>query len=146
MVTTGLLPLIMVKLDELVLAQLADKVFAPERLQVMMTELRKNIKASKNGQQDRIKELNRQLKQIEKRQENLLNAIEEGAIERDETTQRRAQQLKTAREALFIALAGVRAILPCLQWNTSRKVRWMYSARCSGRNYWLRVRPWQRAI
>jgi Sec-independent protein translocase protein TatA len=141
--TSGNLP--MEKLDELVLAQLADKVFAPERLQVTMTELRKRIKASKNGQQERISELNRQIKKTEERQSRLLEAIETGTIELDETTQRRAQQLKASREALFIELAGVRRDTS-LRWNTSRRVRWTYSARCLGRNYWRRVRPWQRAI
>ena len=116
--------LAMEKLDELVLAQLADKVFAPERLQVMMTELRKRIKSSKGGQQDRINELNRQLKQIEKRQENLLNAIEEGTIERDEMIQRRAQQFKASREALFIELAGVRrdTSLPAVEYLKASQV------------------------
>jgi DNA invertase Pin-like site-specific DNA recombinase len=96
------------KLDDLVLSQLADKVFAPERLQVLMSELRKRIKSSKENQQEEINELNRQLKKLEERQERLLDAIETGTIELDEVTQRRSQQLKTAREALFVELAGVR--------------------------------------
>ncbi len=96
------------KLDQLILGQLADKVFAPDRLQVMMTALRKRIKTSKDTQQERIIQLNRQLKQTEERQHRLLDAIETGTIELDEVTQRRAQQLKTSREALLIELAGVR--------------------------------------
>lgn len=96
------------KLNDLVLEQLAQKIFAPERLQVMMEELRKRIRASKSGQQERIKEINRQIKQIEERQQRLLDAIETGTIELDEMTQRRAQQHKSAREALFIELAQVR--------------------------------------
>jgi site-specific DNA recombinase len=98
----------MAHLDDLVLNNMADKIFTPERLQVMVAELRKRIKFSKDDQQGRINELNRQLKLVEKKQENLLNAIESGTIDLDETTQRRAQQHKAAREALFIELAGVR--------------------------------------
>jgi site-specific DNA recombinase len=98
----------MEKLDGLVLEQLAAKVFAPERLQKLMAELRKRIRSSRGDQQERINEINRQIRQVEKKQENLLNAIESGTIELDETTQRRAQQHKAAREALFIELAGVR--------------------------------------
>ena len=111
-------------LDTLVLEQLAAKVFAPERLQEMMSELRQRIKSSKDGQQERINELNRQIKKIEKRQENLLNAIEDGTIERDETTQRRAQQHKAAREALFIELAGVRrdTSLPAVEYFKASQV------------------------
>ena len=120
--TSGNLP--MEKLDELVLAQLADKVFAPERLQAMMTELRKRIKSSKNDQQERINELNRQIKKTEERQSRLLDAIETGTIELDETTQRRAQQLKAAREALFIELAGVRrdTSLPAVEYLKASQV------------------------
>lgn len=98
----------MEKLDALVLEQLAEKVAAPDRLQAMMTELRKRLKSSKNTQQERINDLNRQLKQTEERQQRLLDAIETGVIALDELTQRRAQLLKSSREALLIELAGVR--------------------------------------
>ena len=120
--TSGNLP--MEKLDELVLEQLAQKVFAPERLQVMMAELRKHIKSSKDDQQERINELNRQIKKIEERQQRLLDAIETGTIELDETTQRRAQQLKAGREALFIELAGVRrdTSLPAVEYLKASQV------------------------
>ncbi len=94
--------------DQQVLNKLADKVFTPERVHSMMTALRKRIKSSKDIQQQRVNELNRQLKQIELRQHNLLDAIETGVVELDETVQRRAQQLKSAREALLIEQAGVR--------------------------------------
>ncbi len=101
--TSGNLP--MEKLDSLVLGQLAEKVFAPERLQSLMAELRKRIKSSKDTQQERINEINRQIKKVEERQQRLLDAIEKGTIDLDETTQRRARQnKKAAREALFIEL------------------------------------------
>ena len=120
--TSGNMP--MEKLDELVLAQLADKVFAPERLQVMMSQLRKHMQSSRNGQQERINELNRQIKKTEERQSRLLEAIETGTIELDEATQRRAQQLKAAREALFIELAGVRrdTSLPALEYLKASQI------------------------
>ncbi len=120
--TSGNLP--MEKLDGLVLDKLGDQVFAPERLQVMMTELRKHIQSSKSGQQERINEINRQIKKTEERQQRLLEAIETGTIELDETTQRRAQQLKAAREALFIELAGVRrdTSLPAVEYLKASQV------------------------
>lgn len=95
-------------IDEQVLNRLADKVFTTERVHSMMTELRKRMKTSKDVQQDRINQLNRQLKQTEENQQRLFEAIERGVIELDETLQRRAQQHKSAREALLIELAGVR--------------------------------------
>ena len=119
--TSGNLP--MEKLDELVLDKLADQVFAPERLQVMMTALRKHIQSSKTGQQARINELNRQIKQIEKKQENMWQAIENG-MPSDDTFYRRAQQFKAAREALFIELAGVRrdTSLPAMEYLKASQV------------------------
>ena len=104
--TSGNLP--MEKTNQRVLNQLAEKIFAPERVQNMMVELRKRIKNSKDSQQEHINNLNRQLKQTEDRQHRLYEAIETGVIDLDETLQRRAQQLKSAREALLIELAGVR--------------------------------------
>jgi site-specific DNA recombinase len=114
----------MEKLDGLVLEQLVAKVFAPERLQKLMAELRKRIRSSRGDQQERINEINRQIRQVEKKQENLLNAIESGTIELDETTQRRAQQHKAAREALFIELAGVRrdTSLPAVEYLKASQV------------------------
>ena len=94
--------------DKLVLNKLVYEVFTPERVQSMMVALRQRLKSSKDTQQQRVNELNRQLKQIEERQHRLLDAIETGVVDLDETVQRRAQQLKSAREALLIELAGVR--------------------------------------
>lgn len=117
----------MEKLDALVLNEMAEKICAPDRLQTMMTELRKRLKSAKENQQDRINQLNRQLKQTEERQHHLLDAIEKGIIELDEITQRRAQTLKSSREALLIELAGVRANTPFLP-NRSKPVRLPASA------------------
>jgi site-specific DNA recombinase len=98
----------MERTDETILNQLADKVFTPQRVQSMMTQLRKRLRDAANSHQQRTAELNRQIKQIEERQHRLMDAIETGIIDLDETVQRRAQQLKSAREALLIELAGVR--------------------------------------
>jgi site-specific DNA recombinase len=98
----------MEKLDALVLEQLTEKIFSKAHLQVLMSELVKRIKSSKDDQQARINEINRRIKKIEERQHRLLDAIENGTIDLDELTQRRAQGHKAAREALFVELASVR--------------------------------------
>ncbi len=46
--------------------------------------------------------INRQIQQIEERQKRLLDAIEKGAIELDEMTLARSQDLKRSKEALVI--------------------------------------------
>lgn len=98
----------MEKTDTQVLNQLVDKVFAPERLQTIMTEYRKRIDSSNNTQHEQVSQVSRQLKQIEERQQRLMDAIETGVLDLDETTQRRAQQLKASKEALIIELAKSR--------------------------------------
>lgn len=112
------------KLDSAVLTQLADTVFASDRLHSMMTALREHLLTSSNGQQGRINELNKQLKKVEERQQRLLEAIETGTIELDEVTQRRAQQLKASREAVLIELAGVRSetTLPVMDYLKASQV------------------------
>ena len=80
------------------------------------------MRTSKDKQQEHINQLNRQLKQTEERQHRLLEAIETGIVDLDETVQRRAQQLKSAREALLIELAGVRVSILFLL-TSSRPVK-----------------------
>lgn len=104
---SGNLP--MQKVDDLILSQLADHVFTTKRLQGMISALRQRFKTTKDQKQQRINELNRQLKQQEERRNRLLEAIETGAIDYD-TIQRRAQQLKASIEALHIEIAGVRRV------------------------------------
>ena len=98
----------MERTDQVVLTKLAEQVFAPERVNSMMIALRKRLRLSQDNQQKRTNELNKQLKLIEQKQQRLLEAIESGFIDIDETLQRRAQQHKAAREALLIELAAVR--------------------------------------
>lgn len=104
--TSGNIP--MERTDEIVLNRLTEQVLVPERLNAMMVTLRRRIKSSQENQQERINELNRQLKLTEQKQLKLFEAIESGTIELDETLQRRAQQHKSAREALLIELAAVK--------------------------------------
>ena len=98
----------MEKTDDQILQQLAEKVFAPARLQMLMSEFRKRINHTQDTQQENINQLNRQLKQIEERQQRLMDAIETGILDLDETTRNRAQQLKVSKEAIIIDLATTR--------------------------------------
>jgi site-specific DNA recombinase len=97
----------MEKLDNLILDQMANKICQPERLNQLISELRKRTKGNRDAEQSKINELNRQLKKAEQSQRNLYSAIEHG-LPFDETLQKRAQELKSDRESLLIELAGVR--------------------------------------
>ncbi len=96
------------KVDQLVVKQLVDKVLQSDRLQELMADLRKSIQTDKDSRQGRVSELERQIKQVEERQNRLLDAIETGVVDLDETTHRRSQQLKTSREALLVQVNEAR--------------------------------------
>ena len=70
---SGNLP--MNKVDELVLKHLVEKVLEPTHLKLMMNHVEASLKSSKDIQQERINELNAQIKQLEARQGRLLDAI-----------------------------------------------------------------------
>ena len=95
------------KLDTLILNQLTNTLCQPERLNQLISELRKRTKDTKASEQTKINELNRLLKKVEQAQRNLYTAIENG-LPFDEKLQRRAQELKGERDSLIIELAGAR--------------------------------------
>ncbi|MBC9070655.1 recombinase zinc beta ribbon domain-containing protein [Thauera sp. CAU 1555] len=98
----------MEKLDELILAHLTERILAPERLHVLIAELRKRTQAAKDSESQTIKALERQLKGTEERLARLYDAIETGTIDLDETLKKRVQSLKAAKESALIELAGAR--------------------------------------
>ena len=101
------------KVDQSIIELILDRVLQPQRLQTMMEELRKRIQNSKGAQQDKVSEFQRQLKNVEDRQLRLLDAIESGIVDLDETTQRRSQQLKQAKDALHIQITEARtSVIP----------------------------------
>ena len=97
----------MEKLDSLIIEQLANKVCAPERLHGLIAELRKRIQNNKDGEQQKINMLNKQVSKLEQSQRNLLTAIEKG-LPFDEVLQKRSQEIKAERESLLVELAGIR--------------------------------------
>ncbi len=90
------------KIDKLVMEALTQKVFTPTKLQEILTEYRKNLLAEDAEINEKVTLINRQIQQIEERQKRLIDAIELGAIELDEMTLERTQDLKRSKEALLI--------------------------------------------
>lgn len=96
-------------LDKLVLDRLAEQVFTPLRLGKMLEELRRSYRLSRASEQEKLAALQKQIKQTDDRISRLYEAVETGVLPLDETTQNRAQQLKTTREALQIEMANVKS-------------------------------------
>lgn len=92
-------------LDAAVLHTLAQQVLTDTHIQKIIAELRSRAASTKDSQQKRVNALMKQLKQMETRRNNLLNAIELGMIDHD-LIQNRGQQIKASIESLHIELAG----------------------------------------
>lgn len=97
----------MEKVDHIVLSQLAEKVFAPERIQTLVSAFRKQQHNKQEDSHLQKKALQRKLDQQDEKQHRLIEAIENGILELDEITQKRVQQIKNSREALKIEMANL---------------------------------------
>lgn len=95
------------KVDQIVLNQLSEKVFAPERIQSLVANFRKQQSVKQQDSQAQKIAIQRQFDQLDERQHRLLEAIESGVLELDEITQKRMQQIKISREALKIEMANL---------------------------------------
>jgi site-specific DNA recombinase len=100
----------MEKLDELVLEQLANRVFAPQRLQLILTEARKGIRARTAVDRKKIAILQGELRKADERLSRIYEAVETGILPLDETLQRRVQLAKASRENVLIEIAGLRRL------------------------------------
>jgi site-specific DNA recombinase len=100
----------MEKLDGLVLEQLGDRVFAPRRLQLMLTEARRSIRARTAADRQKIAILQGELRKADERLSKIYEAVESGILPLDETLQRRVQLAKASRENVLIEIAGLRRL------------------------------------
>lgn len=99
----------MEKVDQIILNELADKAFAPARIQSLVSEFRKSQQSRQDDTRQKESVIQKQLDQLDDRQHRLLDAIESGVAPLDELTQRRMQQIKTSREALQIEKANLKS-------------------------------------
>jgi site-specific DNA recombinase len=98
----------MQKLDDLVLQALVDKVVHPDRLKVMLKDLKGQIKQAKSSQNEHLLTLQKELAELEQATNRLYEAVEKGFLPLDDKLQERAQKLKARRESLLIEMAGTR--------------------------------------
>ena len=96
------------KLDQAVLTALADKVLTPERLKLMLRELKVRLKNVKAGHDDQARVYQRELTELDQATNRLYEAVEKGILPMDDTLTARAQRLKGRRDALMIEMASAR--------------------------------------
>ena len=102
--TTPALP--MDKLDTKVLEALADKVLAPQRLKALLSELKKQVKQARDERADGLRELRKELGELDTAIERLYEAVEKGLLPMDDTLASRAARLKARRETLLRDIDG----------------------------------------
>ncbi len=101
-------PIPMEKLDELVLRQLADKVFTKARVTLMVKELKKRLKNAHTLEDEQLRALKLSLKSAEEGIERLYQAVEQGILPLDDTLTERGQKLKSHRQAIMLEMASLR--------------------------------------
>ena len=96
--------------DRLVLSSLADRVFTPTRVKVMLEGLRKRLKLSQVDQDGRLKQLTKEVDSLHQRSNQLYEAVEKGLLPMDATLTERANKLQAQRQALLTEIAGLRRL------------------------------------
>jgi site-specific DNA recombinase len=96
------------KLDDLVLKALSEKVFTPIRLKAMIGEARKHLHDSRSGNEVELKRLTKELSDLKKRSDKLLEAVETGYLPLDATLRQRAHTLQARRQELLLEIAGLK--------------------------------------
>jgi site-specific DNA recombinase len=109
----------MEKLDTLILNTLADKVFDPKRVKTMLSDMKKQIKAAQESQDDGLKKLTKELDELKTATDRLYEAVEKGLLPLDSSLQARSHKLQARRQELLIEIAGYRRqqLLPDIKQN-----------------------------
>ncbi len=94
------------KLDQIVLSNLADKVFTPERVSIMMQDMRKRIALKQKDQSKLLQPLQKELDELNKSNERLYEAVEKGFLPMDEMLQSRARKIQTRRQDILLEVAA----------------------------------------
>ncbi len=96
----------MEKLDQLVLDALAEKVFTPERLRVLLRELKARVKAAQNENAGQLGALKKELEALQTTTERLYDAVEKGILPLNASLQDRAHKLQARRQDILTEMAG----------------------------------------
>ena len=94
--------------EQIVLATLADKVFTPSRVEIMLRELRTRQDTARTAEDARFQQLTRELKEIDAGIARLYEAVEKGLLPLDTTLQERSQKLQARRQDVLVASAALR--------------------------------------
>ena len=109
----------MEKLDALIINALAQKVFDPKRVKAMLSDMKKEIKAAQESQDDDLKKLTKELGELKTATDRLYEAVEKGLLPLNSSLQERSHKLQARKQELLIEIAGYRRqqLLPDIKQN-----------------------------
>ncbi len=96
----------MQKLDGIVLEALADKVFTPERVKSMLSELKERQKDSLGKQESQLRPLQKELGNIEQESTRLFEAVGKGYLPMNDSLSSHSHKLQARRQEILTAIAG----------------------------------------
>ena len=96
------------KLDRAVLASLAEKAFASNRVRTLLATLKTRFQSGHSREQQELALLKRELDAADQALSKLYEGVEKGILELDATLQTRAQGHKAKRVAILTEMAGLR--------------------------------------
>ncbi len=96
----------MLKLDGIVLEALADKVFTPERVKTMLSELKERQKVSMLDHENQLRPLQKEFASIEQETIRLYEAVGKGFLPMDDSLNRHSHRLQARRQEILTAIAG----------------------------------------
>ena len=96
------------QVDALVLAALADKVFTPGRVEIMLNELQNRLKARRSEEDTELLALRKELNEVSLAQERLYEAVEKGLLPADDTLRVPAHKVQARRQEILVEVARKR--------------------------------------
>jgi site-specific DNA recombinase len=98
------------QVDRLVLSSLADQVFTASRVTSMLEGIRKRLHRSRDSHDGKVKQLTKELEDVQKRSGQFYEAVEKGLLPMDASLTERANKLQAQRQALLTELASIRRL------------------------------------
>ncbi len=97
----------MEKLDRLILDAMAEKVFTPDRVALMLKEFRDRLKSSRGKHDDSLHHLKKELDAVQQATERLYEAVEQG-LPFDDALKERVHKHQARRQDILIQMAGLK--------------------------------------
>ncbi len=96
-------------LDTLVLRAVAGKVFTPERVQMMMEQIKVNVKGSEPDHNEQIRLLSKELEDIKQQTDKLFEAVEKGCLPLNTSLHERVHKHEARRQEILMEIARLKS-------------------------------------